>query len=109
MNIFLLTILLIIICILANYVKNRIYKKSINNLKYKYSVGEKIIYHQINCYYNRMVGCEILEKCYSTKFSKRNTPLYKVKAYTGASNTIWTIPEDRIECLATTYGEFPKY
>ncbi|EMJ6829705.1 TPA: hypothetical protein KPK07_003657 [Clostridioides difficile] len=109
MKIFLLTILLIIICILANYVKNRIYKKSINNLKDKYSVGEKIIYHQINCYYNRMVGCEILEKCYSTKFRKRNTPLYKVKAYVGDNNTTWVIPEWRIECLATTYGEFPKY
>ncbi|MDB6307214.1 hypothetical protein O0G88_21135, partial [Clostridioides difficile] len=63
----------------------------------------------INCYYNRMVGCEILEKCYSTKFRKRNTPLYKVKAYVGDNNTTWVIPEWRIECLATTYGEFPKY
>lgn len=88
--------------------KDDIYNKSINNLSWKYDIGEKLIYNQSNCYYDRLVGCEVIKKCYSKNFDDRNRPFYKVKVYT-ENITIWTIAEDRFECTYEELGEFPRY
>lgn len=96
-------------CMSVNLVRNYVYSQSIKNLKWKYSKGEKLIYHQSNCYYNRMVGCEVISQQYSTKFSRRNIPLYKVRAHTSKGGTVWVIPENEFACTAEEYGSFPKY
>lgn len=98
----------LVTCVSVNLTRNYIYSQAIKNLKWKYSKGEKLIYHQSNCYFNRMVGCEVIARQYSTKFSKRNIPLYKVKAHV-EGGTIWVIPENEFACTAKEYGDFPAY
>ncbi|WP_250674400.1 hypothetical protein LZ906_017550 (plasmid) [Paraclostridium ghonii] len=101
-------ILAMVTCVSVNYTKNIIYEKSIDNLKWKYNVGDKLIYRQSNCYIDRLIGCEVLGQFYSKKFEHRNTPYYKVKVYT-EELTIWNLKENDFECTAEKFGEFPKY
>lgn len=84
------------------------YKISIKRLKWKYKIGDKLIYRQQNCYYDRLVGCEVISQEHSKIFSRRNTPIYKVKACT-KSNTVWYIDEDDFLCTAREFGRFPDY
>lgn len=102
------TLINLIICASIDLSKVLIYKVSIKRLKWKYKIGDKLIYRQQNCYYDRLIGCEIISQEYSKKFSKRNTPIYKVKAYT-ESNTVWHIEEDDFLCTAKEFGKFPDY
>lgn len=102
------TILALTTCAIVNIIKEYIYNNSIKKLNWKYSIGEKLIYHQSNCRYNRMIGCEVIERCYSKKFSKRNVPYYKVKAYAETS-VVWVLTEDDFECTAEQFKEFPVY
>lgn len=79
-------------------------EKSIANIKYKYSIGDKLIYRQINYAVDRLVGCEVVNKSFRTGYQ----PTYIVKIFT-ENPIVIEVSEDEIENTSETLGDFPIY